>query len=115
MRNNVGVAETADGRFVRFGLMNTSKQENDRFKSSDIVAPVPVVIQPHHVGSTVAVFGVFETKTPGWQLTPGDARGQAQQRFIELVRGVGGMGGFVSDPAHVRWYIDNYLPLGQGG
>lgn len=108
MRNNVGVAETADGRFVRFGLMNTSKQENERFKSSDLVAPVPIVIQPYHVGRRVAVFGVFETKHPNWHLTPGDQHGQAQARFINLVLGVGGLGGFVTDPAQVQHYIQGF-------
>ena len=96
MRNNVGVAFTDDGRVVRFGLMNTSKQENERFKSSDIIAPVPIVIQPHHVGRTLAVFGAFESKHSDWHITPGDARAQAQLRFIELVRSVGGIGGFVT-------------------
>lgn len=105
MRNNVGVAETADGRYVRFGLMNTSKQENERFKSSDIVAPVPILIQPHHVGRTIAAFGVFETKHPDWHLTPGDSRAQAQLRFINLVLGVGGLGGFVTDASQVDAYI----------
>lgn len=108
MRNNVGVAETADGRYVRFGLMNTSKQENTQFKSSDLIAPVPIVIQPWHVGRTVAVFGVFETKHPQWHLTPGDLHGQAQLRFINLMLGVGGMGGFVTDPAQVQQYIAGY-------
>jgi hypothetical protein len=108
MRNNVGVAETNDGRFVRFGLMNTSKQENERFKSSDIICPVPIVIRPEHVGRTIAVFGAFETKQSGWHLTPGDKRGQAQLKFIELIRSVGGVAGFVSDPSHVKQLLDNW-------
>lgn len=101
MRNNVGVAFTEDQRVIRFGLMNESKQQNERFKSSDIVCPCPIVIEPRHVGMTLALFGVFECKQSGWHLTPGDTRGQAQARFIDLVRGVGGIGGFVSDPAQV--------------
>ncbi len=105
MRNNVGVAFTDDGRIIRFGLMNSSKQENERFKSSDIICPVPIVIQPEHVGKTVAVFGAFEAKHSDWHLTPGDQRAQAQKRFIDLVRSVGGVGGFVSDPAQVRSLI----------
>lgn len=102
MRNNVGVAFTEDGRVVRFGLMNSSKQENDRFKSSDIICPVPIVIQQHHVGKTVAVFGAFEAKHSDWHMTPSDHRAQAQERFINLVRSVGGVGGFVTDPAQVH-------------
>lgn len=108
MRNNVGVAETADGRYVRFGLMNTSKQENERFKSSDIVSPIPILVQPHHVGRTFGVFGVFETKHPDWHLTPGDLRAQSQLRFINLVLSVGGLGGFVTDAAQVEHYIRSY-------
>ena len=98
MRNNVGVAVDDTGRHIRYGLMNESAQQNKQFKSSDIVCPVPVMIQPHHVGQVMALFGVFETKRPGWHLTPGDERGQAQLRFINLVCSVGGVGGFVTDP-----------------
>ena len=101
MRNNVGVAVDETGRHIRYGLMNESAQQNAQFKSSDIICPVPVIIQPWHVGRTVAIFAALECKHSGWRLTPGDKRGQAQQRFIELVRGVGGFAGFVTDPADV--------------
>lgn len=101
MRNNVGACEDKSGRIIRYGLMNESQQQNRQFKSSDIVAPVPIVIRPDYVGRTFALFGVFECKHTDWHLTPGDQRAQAQLRFIELVRGVGGIGGFVSDPAQV--------------
>ena len=103
-RNNVGVAET-DGRPVRFGLMNDSRQLNEKFKSSDLINILPVVIRPDHVGRTFGIYCAIETKRSDWHLTPGDVRAQAQLRYIELVRSVGGIGGFVSDPAQVAGLI----------
>ena len=110
-RNNVGVADM-NGTPVRFGLMNSSKQENQRFKSSDLVSPIPVVIQPHHVGRTFGLYSAFEVKHSDWTFSPGDAHAQAQLRYIELMRGVGCIAGFVSDPAHVDWYIQQFLTAG---
>lgn len=101
-RNNVGACEDVSGRIIRYGLCNESAQLNRQFKSSDLIGVVPVVIQPHHIGQTLGVFAAIECKRSDWHLTPGDQRGQAQQRFIELVRGVGGIGGFITDPAQVR-------------
>lgn len=98
MRNNVGVAVDDTGRHIRYGLMNTSAQQNKQFKSSDIIAPVPVLVTQEMVGTVVALFGAFETKRPGWHLTPGDERGQAQLRFINLMCSVGAVAGFVTDP-----------------
>ena len=112
MRNNVGVAETQDGRPVRYGLMNSSKQENEQFKSSDIVAPVPVLIQPYHVGRTFAVFGAFETKHPDWHMTPSDHRAAAQLRFLNLVRSVGGIGAFVTDAGQIGPLLDMWQLTG---
>lgn len=100
-RNNVGAAEDKSGRIIRYGLCNESAQMNRALKSSDLIGVIPVVIRPDHVGRTVGVFAAIECKPSGWNLTPGDQRGQAQARFIELVRSVGGIGGFVSDPAQV--------------
>lgn len=108
MRNNVGACTDETGRFIRYGLMNESKQQNEQFKSADIVAPVPIVIQPRHVGRTIAAFGVFETKRADWHMTPGDKRAQAQKRFIDLVLSVGGLGGFVTHPDQVRAYVEAF-------
>lgn len=113
MRNNVGVAIDETGRAIRYGLMNTSKQENQKFKSSDIIAPIPILIEPCHVGRIFGVFGAFETKHPGWHLTPGDQRGHAQLNFINLIRGVGGIAGFVTDPQQVQQYIRTFVGVGQ--
>lgn len=100
-RNNVGACEDTTGRIIRYGLMNDSKQLNQQFKSSDLINVVPIVIQPHHVGRTVGVYAALECKHSGWHLTPGDQRAQAQLRYLELVRSVGGIGEFVTDPAQV--------------
>jgi len=108
MRNNVGVTVDETGRHIRYGLMNASKQENDKFKSSDIIGPVPIIIQSHHVGKLLGVMSVFEAKHSGWHMTPGDARAAAQLRFIELMRSVGAIGGFVTDPAQVAQYVDAF-------
>lgn len=95
-RNNSGAYQDESGRWVRYGLCNDSKQMNDRIKSSDLIGPTPLLIEPRHVGQTVGVFTALECKPTGWHLTPGDKRGQAQQRFIDLVVGIGGFGGFVT-------------------
>jgi len=106
MRNNMGAfTDTDTGRVTRFGLMNESKQQNERFKSGDLYCPIPIVIQPHHVGKLMGVAGHFEIKPEGWQLQPSDKRAQAQLRFIELVRSVGCIAGFVTHPDQVEQYV----------
>lgn len=85
-RNNSGAMTDAEsGRLVRFGLGNESAAINSRWKSSDLIGIAPG-------GRFVAV----ETKRPGWKLTPGDKRGQAQAAFIQSVQGLGGLAGFAS-------------------
>lgn len=97
-RNNSGAFEDESGRWVRYGLANDSKEMNAKIKSSDLIGIVPITIQPHHVGRTFGIFTAIECKKSGWHLTPGDKRGQAQQRFIDIVHGVGGIGGFATGP-----------------
>lgn len=104
-RNNVGACEDKTGRIIRYGLCNESAQMNRALKSSDLIGVVPVRIEQHHVGRTLGVILAAECKHSDWHLTPGDARAQAQLRFIELVRSVGGIGGFVTDPAQVAGLI----------
>lgn len=108
-RNNCGACEDKTGRIIRYGLMNTSSKENKRWKSSDIIAPIPIVIQPHHVGRTFGVYSAFETKKSDWTFRPSDERAAAQLRYIELMRGVGCIAGFVNDPAHVDWYVREFI------
>lgn len=104
-RNNVGACVDETGRMIRYGLANDSAQMNKVLKSSDLIGVVPVLIGPQHVGRTLGVFAAVEVKHPGWHLTPGDSRAHAQAKFIELVRSVGGIGGFVNDPAQVEALI----------
>lgn len=106
-RNNVGACEDKQGRIIRYGLCNESAQMNRALKSSDLIGVTPVLIQPHHVGRTLGVFTAIECKHSDWHMTPSDARAQAQQRFIDLIRSVGGIGGFVTDPAQVRSLVDS--------
>lgn len=101
-RNNVGACEDITGRLVRYGLMNDSAQLNRQFKSSDLINIIPVVITQDMVGKTVGVYAALECKKSDWHLTPGDQRGQAQLRYMNLVRSVGGIGAFITDPAQVR-------------
>lgn len=108
MRNNVGVAFAEDGRAIRYGLMNESAKVNEELKSSDIVTIVPVLIQPHHVGRTFGLFGAFETKREGWNITPGDRRAQAQLRFINLIRRHGGVADFITEGRQIETLLGIY-------
>jgi hypothetical protein len=104
-RNNVGACEDKDGRMIRYGLCNDSKQLNDRIKSSDLIGITSVVIQPHHVGKRLGVFTAVECKAEGWRLTPGDKRGQAQLRYINIVREAGGFAGFAASLTDLQGII----------
>lgn len=101
-RNNTGVFTDKTGRPVRYGLANDSAKLNAEFKSSDLIGFTPLVIQPWHVGQTLAVFTAVETKHSDWHLIPSDKRGHAQQRFIDLVRAGGGYAGFVRSVEEFR-------------
>jgi hypothetical protein len=93
-RNNSGAMTDQTGRLIRYGLGHESAALNSRWKSSDLIGLLPVVVQPSHVGQTFGLFLAVETKKPGWHLTPGDKRGHAQAAFLQSVRGFGGVGGF---------------------
>lgn len=77
-RNNVGRAETVDGRFIQYGLC---------VGSSDLIGLQSVTITPDMVGRQVAVFVAVEVKSPGKKAKP------EQQRFIDAVNRMGGMAG----------------------
>jgi hypothetical protein len=104
-RNNTGACEDKTGRVIRYGLMNESHALNQRFKSSDLVGIRPMLITPEWVGHTVGVFAAIECKESGWKLRPGDARGQAQQRFISLVQNNGGFAGFATNVDEARMIL----------
>ena len=75
-RNNVGKLQDRNGRVVTYGLC---------VGSSDLIGYVPLVIQPHHVGQTLAVFVAIEAKTATGRLRP------EQRQFLAVVQGHGGL------------------------
>jgi hypothetical protein len=99
-RNNVGAAQMPDGSHVRFGLANDSAKLNDVLKSSDLIGWQTITVQPHMVGSVLAVFVAAEAKEEGWTYS-GTPREMAQLAFIELVIRSGGRAGFVTSTAQL--------------
>lgn len=96
-RNNSGAVTTDDGRHIRFGLGNVSAKQNAKLKSSDLIGITPLIITPEHIGQTIGVFTTIEVKNGAWVQRAGDKHTQAQARWIELIRSLGGYGGFISD------------------
>lgn len=88
-RNNSGALQDAEGRWVRYGLCNDSKQLNERYKSSDLIGLTPRLIEPQHVGERWGVFTAREAKKPGWRYT-GTPREVAQSNYMDLVNAMGG-------------------------
>lgn len=88
-RNNVGVLIDIEGRPVRYGLANESKQENAVLKSSDLIGIRKVFIEPYMIGRTIGQFVAREVKHGEWTYT-GDAHETAQQAFGNLVLAHGG-------------------------
>lgn len=88
-RNNVGVLRDENGRPVRYGLANDSGALNRQYKSSDLVGVRPVMITPEMVGQTIGQFVSREIKAPGWTFRGGE-RETAQQRWHDLINGLGG-------------------------
>lgn len=105
MRNNSGMLENKDGTPVRYGLGNISK--NQKFKSSDRIAIMPVVITPEMVGQTVGVFLAIEMKKEGWKYK-GDEREQGQKNFIDFINARGGIATFCSSVEDFKNAIDNW-------
>jgi len=75
-RNNVGRLQDRRGRWVQYGLC---------VGSSDLIGYVPVIIQPEHVGRTIAVFLAIECKSADGRLRP------EQQQFLKVVQSHGGI------------------------
>ena len=92
-RNNVGVLEDKNGRPVRYGLANDSKQLNTAVKSGDLIGWRPLIVKPEMIGSTIAQFVSRECKRLGWRYT-GTAREVAQLRWAQVVTKDGGDAGF---------------------
>jgi len=109
MRNNVGACLDAQGRMIRYGLMNESAKTNKEFKSSDIIGITPVQIGPQHLGRVLGIFTALEMKASDWKYRPNDEHAKAQLRFISLVQAYGAIAGFVNDPAQIRGIVNEYL------
>lgn len=117
-RNNSGACIDETGRLIRYGLGNDSAQLNAKIKSSDLIGATPVQAYVQGIGWTVlGVFTALECKPSGWRMPtpiPGrkfedqpeaTQRALAQAKFHEIVRGVGGFAGFVTDPADIYGII----------
>lgn len=88
-KNSVGALEDINGRMVRYGLANRSKNENKILKSADRIGCRPELVQPHHVGQIWGRFVSRELKEPGWRYT-GTPREVAQLAWANLVLSAGG-------------------------
>ena len=96
-RNNVGVLMDVNGRPVRYGLANESKEQNKVFKSSDLVGIRSVVITHGMVGQVIGQFVARECKREGWSYS-GDKHELAQLAFINFINAKGGDACFASGP-----------------
>lgn len=92
-RNNVGVLKDNRGVPVRYGLCNSSQQENEVCKSSDLIGIRTILITPEMVGSSIGQFVARETKRADWKWK-GDKHEQAQLAFLHKVIAMGGDGAF---------------------
>lgn len=99
-RNNNGAVTTHDGRMVRFGLGNDSAVMNKIVKSSDLIGITPVIITAEYLGRTLGIFTSIEVKRPGWTWKD-TKREQAQLKWLEHIRGKGGIGKFATCPEDV--------------
>ena len=104
-RNNSGACEDKTGRLIRYGLGHTSSEQVRAWASSDLIGITPTLIKPEMVGYWLGVFTAYEVKPPQWHLTPGDQRGQAQDKFHQIVRQSCGYAGFVTDPSDIYGII----------
>ena len=87
MRNNNGAGtfvdeQTGNKSYVRFGLNNLSKEQNEKIKSSDLI------------GIFSGRFIAIEVKKEGWKFNPKDKREVAQKAFIDWMIANNGIAGF---------------------
>jgi len=79
MRNNCGSYKSPTGTFVRYGVGNPG--------GSDLIGLRTVTITPQMVGQQIGQFVAVEVKRPGEKPT------EQQQRFMAMVRQLGGVAG----------------------
>lgn len=97
-RNNSGAFRTDDGRMVRFGLGNVSKQWNAVFASPDLVGWRPRIITPDMIGTTIGQACMREMKHEGWKFNPNDPHETAQFNFLKLAIADGCDAAFATGP-----------------
>mgnify|MGYP000212250456 CR=1 FL=1 len=113
-RNNNGAAQMINPkrpddppRHVRFGLGNDSERVSKAWKSSDLIGIKPTLITGDHIGRVLGVFAAVEVKAPGWHLTDGDKRAQAQAAFMNSVTAFGGIAGFAQSVDDMRRILND--------
>ena len=87
-RNNNGVLQDRTGGYVKYGLGNGT---------SDIIGLTSIEITPEMVGKRVAIFTAMEVKKDEASKLRDDVNKKKKQqgKFIELVKKMGGIAGFV--------------------
>lgn len=89
-RNNVGALPDRNGRMVRYGLANESKEVNARIKSADLIGIYRRKIKPEDVGAVIGQFLSVETKREDWRPS-NSPRDLAQFAWAAGVRAYGGI------------------------
>lgn len=97
-RNNSGAFTTDEGRVVRFGLGNVSKQWNETFASPDLVGWRKRLITESMVGTVIGQVCMREVKHEGWRFNPNSAHENAQWNFIKLAVADGCDAAFATGP-----------------
>lgn len=105
-RNNVGATMDERGNFIRYGLANDSKQMNEVIKSSDLIGIRPILITPQLVGCTIGQFMAREIKEPTWNYSA-TKREQAQLKFLELIKSMGGDASFATGEGTIDTFVNN--------
>lgn len=94
-RNNVGAGTLQNGKYMRWGLANSSHALNQIIKSSDLIGIKPVLIKENMVGKIIGQFWAIECKKSGWKYT-GSEHQAAQKRWLDLIIELGGCAEFNS-------------------
>lgn len=100
-RNNKGALRDKEGRLVRFGLFNETKERGERIRSWDLVGFRKRLITPQMVGTIIGQFVGREIKEPGWVFS-GDEHETAQLKCTELALSYGCDVGFATGPGSFR-------------
>lgn len=94
-RNNVGACVDQNGRMIRYGLANDSKQINEVIKSGDLIGIRPVDVTPDMVGQRIGQFISRECKRGDW-VYRGTKEEKAQLQWQQLVNMLGGDAAFLN-------------------